>query len=44
MSLPGETGGDPIFRGPGDFDLELIDARILEGNTQELVYAPTLHA
>jgi dihydrofolate reductase len=42
--ITGETGGDPIFRGAGDFDLELIDARILDGNTQELVYAPTLHA
>ena len=42
--ITGETGGDPIFRGAGDFDLELIDARILDGNTQELVYAPALHA
>ena len=42
--ITGATGGDPIFRGAGDFDLELIDARTLDGNTQELVYTPTLHA
>jgi len=27
-----------------DFDLELIDSRTLDGNIQELVYRPTLHA
>jgi hypothetical protein len=26
------------------FDLELIDSRTLDGNIQELVYRPTLHA
>jgi dihydrofolate reductase len=41
--ITGQTGGNPIFRDAGDFDLELIDARTLDGNTQELTYRPTLH-
>jgi dihydrofolate reductase len=41
--LTAGTGGEPIFQGAGDFDLELIDARTLDGNTQELVYRPALH-
>src|SRR4051794_5829273 len=41
--ITGLTGGNPIFRDAGDFDLELIDARTLDGNTQELVYRPALH-
>ena len=27
----------------GDFDLELIEGRMLDGNIQELIYRPTLH-
>jgi dihydrofolate reductase len=42
--ITGGTGGSPIFPGAGDFDLELIDARTLDGNTQELIYRPALHA
>ena len=41
--ITGETGLDPIFRGAADFDLELIEARTLDGNIQELIYRPTLH-
>jgi dihydrofolate reductase len=41
--ITGGTGGEPIFRGAGDFDLELLQARTLDGDTQELTYAPTLH-
>jgi dihydrofolate reductase len=41
--ITGRTGGNPIFRDAGDFDLELIDARTLDGNTQELTYRPVLH-
>jgi len=41
--ITGQTGGNPIFRDAGDFDLELIDGRTLDGNTQELVYRPALH-
>jgi len=40
----GQTGQDPIFQGAADFDLELIESRTLDGNTQELIYRPTLHA
>ena len=41
--ITGQTGGDPIFRGAADFDLELIESRTLDGNIQELIYRPTLH-
>jgi len=41
--ITGGTGGEPIFQGAGDFDLELIGARTLDGNTQELIYRPALH-
>jgi dihydrofolate reductase len=41
--LTGRTGDDPIFAGAADFDLELIEATTLDGNTQELIYRPTLH-
>src|SRR6266508_1724107 len=41
--ITGQTGEDPIFQGAPDFDLELIESRTLDGNTQELIYRPTLH-
>ena len=41
--ITGRTGTDPIFGGAADFDLELIESRTLDGNTQELIYRPTLH-
>jgi dihydrofolate reductase len=41
--LTGQTGANPIFQGAADFDLELLEARTLDGNTQELIYRPTLH-
>ena len=41
--ITGRTGVDPIFEGAADFDLELIESRTLDGNTQELIYRPTLH-
>ncbi len=41
--ITGQTGGNLIFQGAADFDLELIDSRTLDGNIQELTYAPTLH-
>ena len=41
--INGQTGEDPIFQGAADFDLELIESRTLDGNTQEFVYRPTLH-
>jgi dihydrofolate reductase len=42
--ITGQTGAEPIFQGAADFDLELIESRTLDGNTQELIYRPTLHA
>jgi dihydrofolate reductase len=42
--ITGQTGRDLIFRGAADFDLELIERRTLDGNIQELIYRPTLHA
>ncbi|MET9022415.1 dihydrofolate reductase family protein [Actinopolymorpha sp. NPDC004070] len=41
--ITGQTGSDPIFAGAADFDLELLESRILDGRTHELVYRPTLH-
>jgi dihydrofolate reductase len=41
--ITGQTGLDPIFQGAADFDLELVESRTLDGNTQELIYRPTLH-
>jgi dihydrofolate reductase len=42
--ITGKTGGQPVFQGGGDFDLELIEGRTLDGHTQELTYHPSLHA
>ncbi|MEU8224089.1 dihydrofolate reductase family protein [Kribbella sp. NPDC048915] len=42
--INGKTGEDPIFANAEDFDLELLEARTLDGNTQELSYRPTLHS
>ncbi len=39
--ISGRTGTSPIFGGAGDFDLELLESRTLDGHTQELVYRPT---
>ena len=39
--ISGRTGTSPILGGVGDFDLELIESRTLDGHTQELVYRPT---
>jgi dihydrofolate reductase len=41
--ITGQTGVDPIFQGAADFDLELIESRTLDGDTQELIYRPTIH-
>lgn len=41
--LTGKTGLRPIFEGAADFDLELLESRTLDGNTQQLVYRPTRH-
>ena len=41
--ISGRTGADPIFAGAADFDLELLESRVLDGHTQELTYRPVLH-
>jgi len=41
--ITGRSGVEPILGGAGDFDLELIEQRTLDGRTQELVYHPTPH-
>jgi dihydrofolate reductase len=40
--ISGQTGAEPIFGGAADFDLDLLEARTLDGRTQELTYRPTL--
>ncbi|MFD1715675.1 dihydrofolate reductase family protein [Amnibacterium flavum] len=39
--LSGHSGSSPIFQGLGDFDLDLLDSRTLDGRTIELTYRPT---
>jgi dihydrofolate reductase len=41
--ITGQTGLEPVFQGAADFDLELLEARTLDGHIQELTYRPTLH-
>ncbi len=41
--ISGKTGTHPIFEGAADFDLEMVESRMLDGNIQELIYRPTLH-
>ena len=41
--ISGRTGTSPILAGAGDFDLELLESRILDGHTHELVYRPSRH-
>ena len=41
--ITGQTGMERIFQGAADFDLELIEARTLDGHIQELIYRPTRH-
>jgi dihydrofolate reductase len=41
--ISGRTGTSPILGGAGDFDLELLESRTLDGRTQELVYRPSIH-
>jgi dihydrofolate reductase len=41
--ISGRSGTSPILAGAGDFDLELLESRVLDGHTQELVYRPFRH-
>ena len=40
--IAARTGDEPVFSGAGDFDLDLLETRTLDGRTQELVYRPPL--
>jgi dihydrofolate reductase len=42
--ITGKSGSDPILAGLPDIDLELVDARLLDGRIQQLVYVPTVLA
>ncbi|MEV6521775.1 dihydrofolate reductase family protein [Longispora sp. NPDC051575] len=42
--ISGATGVDRVFDGVGDFDLELLDARTFDGDTQVLTYRPIRHS
>jgi dihydrofolate reductase len=41
--VSGRTGTHPIFGGAPDLDLELVEHRTLDRDTQELTYRPTVH-
>ena len=41
--ITGRSGTAPVFGGAGDFDLELLDSRVLDGRTHELINRPTPH-
>lgn len=42
--ITGQSGTERILQDAADFDLDLIEARTLDGNIQELTYRPTRHA
>ena len=41
--ITGRTGSQPVFAGAADFDLDLLESTLLDGNIQELIYRPSLH-
>src|SRR3954454_17119797 len=41
--ITGITGVEPVLGGAADFDLELVSSTTFDGDTQELIYRPTLH-
>lgn len=41
--ISGRTGTSRVLEGAADFDLELLESRILDGRTHEVVYRPTRH-
>lgn len=40
--ITGASGAKPILAGLPDIDLELVDSRVFDGRTQQLVYVPTV--
>jgi len=41
--VTGQSGLEPLFAGWPDLDLDLVEARTLDGRMQALRYVPTLH-
>ncbi|MFT4394428.1 dihydrofolate reductase family protein [Gordonia lacunae] len=41
--ISGTSGTEPVFGAATDFDLDLVDSRLLDGRIQELTYRPTPH-
>ncbi|WP_336921116.1 hypothetical protein [Aquipuribacter sp. SD81] len=41
--VSGRTGTSQVLRGAEDFDLELLESHVLDGDVLELVYRPTRH-
>ncbi|WP_159610661.1 dihydrofolate reductase family protein [Glutamicibacter sp. JC586] len=41
--ITGASGDAPVLGGVGDYDLELVDSRLLDQSIQELTYRPTRH-
>ncbi len=41
--ITGQTGDCRIFQDAADFDLELLESRVLDADILELTYRPTLH-
>ncbi|GGF51252.1 deaminase reductase [Marmoricola endophyticus] len=41
--IAGATGVEPVFSGVGDFDLALVEHRVLDGRTTEVTYRPQAH-
>ncbi|MET4165400.1 MULTISPECIES: hypothetical protein [Gordonia] len=42
--ISGTSGTEPVIGAATDFDLDLVDSRLLDGRIQELTYHPTPHA
>jgi riboflavin biosynthesis pyrimidine reductase len=42
-AVTGRAGYASLFHGGAELDLDLIESTVLDGRTQKLVYAPTLH-
>nr|WP_197505558.1 hypothetical protein [Gordonia sp. LAM0048] len=42
--ISGTSGTEPVFGAATDFDLDLVDSRLLDGRIQELTYRLTPHA
>ncbi|GAB46244.1 hypothetical protein GOTRE_149_00200 [Gordonia terrae NBRC 100016] len=42
--ISGTSGTEPVIGAATDFDLDLVDSRLLDGRIQELTYRLTPHA